>query len=164
MNWTISKKVLLENLKKILEDSGKSQTDFNIDLFGEDENRKPRNNLWRSDQNELSLSVVLRVAEILNRSVDDLVSNYPPGSPKGVQGYKIGEKHEGYHASEIDKAVIEIKKYIKNPKRAVKLAQALAFIRDNNPEYMTELIRLILGEYGRLKIEPEKKIKDGNQY
>ena len=49
MNWTISKQIFIKNIKGILKYLDKSQTDFNIELFGEDEKGKPKNNLWRSD-------------------------------------------------------------------------------------------------------------------
>ena len=73
------KAAFLANIAHILKEKQRSHAWLNRLIFGEDSEKRPRNNLFRSDQKSINFSIAVKAAGILNRSVEELLKDNDKG-------------------------------------------------------------------------------------
>lgn len=92
MEWDPEKIQFLANVERVLTQLGKDRPWLNRQIYGELPTGKPKNDLFRSDQKKIKFKDALHAAEALNRSVEELMTEISPESPKsGPESPKVAE-------------------------------------------------------------------------
>ena len=92
MEWDENKITVLYNVQILLNNMGESHNWLNKKIFGSNAKDKPKNDLWRTDQKTLPSKVINLIANVFNRSVDEIVSKLPTEDLQDAPGSTFGKQ------------------------------------------------------------------------